>query len=97
MIKRIFWLVTGAVLAVLGLSYLKKKAAQNPQHFSADALVERSIEFFDSIKESLQGLWQGYSGGQTLNDDELEKIFINQADLKSDFDSPIKQSDISLN
>jgi hypothetical protein len=97
MIKRIFWLVFGAVLAVLGLSYLKKKAAQNPQHFSSDALIERFIVIFDSIKESLQGLWRGYSGGQALNDGELEKIFVNQTDLKSEFDSTIKPKDISLN
>ena len=39
MIKRIFWLVLGAVLAVFGLNYFKKKAAENPQQFSTDALI----------------------------------------------------------
>ncbi|MGA1366054.1 MAG: hypothetical protein ACO31T_05305, partial [Ilumatobacteraceae bacterium] len=75
MIKRIFWLVLGAVLAVFGFNYFKKKAAENPQQFSTDALIERFIVIFDSIKESVQSLWQGYSGGQALNDGELEKIF----------------------
>lgn len=97
MIKRIFWLVLGAVLAVFGLNYLKKKAAENPQQFSTDALIERFIVIFDSIKESVQSLWQGYSGGQALNDGELEKIFAKQTDLKSEFDATIKPSNISLN
>ena len=97
MIKRIFWLVLGAVLAVFGLNYFKKKADENPQQFSTDALIERFIVIFDSIKESVQSLWQGYSGGQALNDGELEKIFAKQTDLKSEFDATIKQSDISLN
>ncbi len=97
MIKRFFWVVIGAVLAVFGLNYLKKKAATNPEQFSTDALVERFIVIFDSIKESIQGLWQGFSGGQALNDGELEKIFANQNDLKSEFESTIKPSDISLN
>jgi len=96
MIKRIFWLVLGAVLAVFGLNYFKKKAAENPQQFSTDALIERFIVIFDSIKESVQSLWQGYSGGQALNDGELEKIFAKQTDLKSEFDATIKPSDISL-
>jgi len=43
MIERIFWLAFVGVLAVLGLSYLKNKTAQNTQHFSADALIERLI------------------------------------------------------
>ncbi|MGA1611737.1 MAG: hypothetical protein ACO38R_07170 [Ilumatobacteraceae bacterium] len=97
MIKRIFWLVLGAVLAVFGLNYFKKKAAENPQQFSTDALIERFIVIFDSIKESVQSLWQGYSGGQALNDGELEKIFAKQTDLKSEIDATIKPSDISLN
>ncbi len=75
MIKRFFWVLLGAVLAVLGLNYLKKKAAENPQQFSADALVEKFIVIFDAIKQSVQNLWQSYSGGQGLEDGELEKIF----------------------
>ncbi|MFM8721158.1 MAG: hypothetical protein ACKOEJ_00325, partial [Acidimicrobiaceae bacterium] len=67
------------------------------QQFSTDALIERFIVIFDSIKESVQSLWQGYSGGQALNDGELEKIFAKQTDLKSEFDATIKPSDISLN
>lgn len=97
MIKRIFWLVLGAVLAVVGLNFLKKKVAENPQQFSTDALFEKFSEIFDMIKEYVQGLWQGYSGGQTLNDRELEMIFANKTDLEPEFDSVIKPSDISLN
>lgn len=97
MIKRIFWLVLGAVLAVVGLNFLKKKVAENPQQFSTDALFEKFIEIFDMIKEYVQGLWQGYSGGQTLNDRELEMIFANKTDFEHEFDSVIKPSDISLN
>lgn len=97
MIKRIFWLVLGAVLAVVGLNFLKKKIAENPQQFSTDALFEKFIEIFDMIKEYVQGLWQGYSGGQTLNDRELEMIFANKTDFEPEFDSVIKPSDISLN
>ena len=97
MIKLFFWVLIGAVLAVFGLSYLKKKADANPQQFSTDALIEKFIEIFDLIKENVQGLWQGYSGGQALNDGELEKIFANQTDLETEFDSTIKPSDISLN
>ena len=97
MIKRIFWLVLGAVLAAVGLSFLKKKATENQQQFSTDALVEKFIEIFDVVKEYVQGLWQGYSGSQTLNDRELEKIFANKIDFEPEFDATIKQSDISLN
>ena len=97
MIKRIFWLVTGALLAALGLSYLKKKAAQNPEQFSTDALIEKFIEIFGVIKESVQSLWHGFSGGQSLNDHELEKIFADKPGFDSGFNSTIKPKDISLN
>jgi hypothetical protein len=97
MIKRIFWLVTGALLAALGLSYLKKKAAQNPEKFSTDALIEKFIEIFGVIKESVQSLWHGFAGGQSLNDHELEKIFADKPDFDSGFNSTIKPKDISLN
>ncbi|MDA2968217.1 MAG: hypothetical protein O3A62_00215 [Actinomycetota bacterium] len=97
MIKRFFWILLGVALAVFGVNYFKKKAAENPEQFSTDALIEKFIEIFDVVKEYVQGLWQGYSGSQTLNDRELEKIFVNKIDFEPEFDATIKQSDISLN
>ena len=97
MIKRFFWILLGVALAVFGVNYFKKKAAENPDQFSTDALIEKFIEIFDVVKEYVQGLWQGYSGSQTLNDRELEKIFVNKIDFEPEFDATIKQSDISLN
>ena len=97
MIKRFFWILLGTALAVFGVNYFKKKAAKNPEQFSADALIEKFIEIFDTIKESVQSLWQGFAGGQSLNDHELEKIFADKPDFDSEFDSTIKPSDVSLN
>ena len=97
MIKKIIWIVLGAALAAIGLNFLKKKAAENPQQFSTDALIEKFIEIFEVVKKYVQGFWQGYSGGQTLNDRELEKIFANKTEFEPEFDSAIKPSDISLN
>jgi len=50
MIKRFFWILLGAALAVFGVNYLKKKAAENPEQFSTDVLIEKFIEIFDAIK-----------------------------------------------
>jgi hypothetical protein len=97
MIKRFFWILLGAALAVFAVNYLKKKAAENPEQFSTDVLIEKFIEIFDAIKESVQSLWQGFAGGQSLNDHELEKIFADKPDFDSEFDSTIKPSDVSLN
>ncbi len=95
--KRFFWLIFGGALAILGLNFLKKKAAEKPQQLLTDALIEKLIEVFDVAKEYVQRLWQGYSGGQILNDRELEKIFSNKIDFEPEFDSTIKPADISLN
>ena len=97
MTKRLFWLVVGGIVAALGLSFLKKKREENPEQFSTDALVEKLVEIFAVVKEYVQGFWQGYSGDETLDEIELEKIFDTQTEFAPEFDSAIKPTDVSLN
>lgn len=101
MIKKLFWLTLGIGLAVFGCNFFKKRAAENlsqrPGSEIADMIVEKLIELFDVIKQFVRGYWQGYSGGQIVNDRELENIFANKTLFDPDADSTTRQSDISLN
>ena len=87
MIKRLFWLIVGGVATVLGLNLLKKRAEQNPEQFSTDALVEKFIEIFDRVKIIVASYWQGYLGGEKFNDVELGKIFEGKTILEAQPDS----------
>ena len=83
--------------ATLGLRFLKKKSEENPEQFSTDALVEKLIGIFAVVKGYVQGFWQAYSGDETLDEIELEKIFDTQTEFAPEFDSAIKPTDVSLN
>ena len=87
MIKRLFWLIVGGAATVLGINLLKKRAEQNPEQFSTDALVEKFIDVFDRVKFFIASYWQGYLGGEKLNDVELGKIFEGKTILEAQPDS----------
>jgi hypothetical protein len=87
MIKRLFWLIVGGAATVLGINLLKKRAEQNPEQFSTDALVEKFIDVFDRVKIFVARYWQGYFGGEKLNDVELGKIFAGKTILEARPDS----------
>ena len=87
MIKRLFWLIVGGAATVLGINLLKKRAEQNPEQFSTDALVEKFIDVFDRVKIFIASYWQGYLGGEKLNDVELGKIFEDKTILEAQPDS----------
>jgi len=87
MIKRLFWLIVGGVATVLGINLLKKRSEQNPEQFSTDALVEKFIDVFDRVKIFVASYWQGYSGGEKLNDVELGEIFEGKTILEAQPDS----------
>jgi hypothetical protein len=50
-------------------------------------LVEKFIEVFDRVKIFVARYWQGYSGGEKLNDVELGKIFEGKTILEAQPDS----------
>lgn len=95
--KKFFWLLLGIALGIFGMNVLKKRIKSDGVALDKDAIVDKAIDFFDRLKSSAQDIWQRYSGGQSLNDLELEKIFTTETARNTQFESSTDRSDISLN
>lgn len=77
MIKRLFWFLLGATAAIFGLNYIKKKADETSERFSSENVADTLTDIASSLKDYLVGLWQGLTSGESLDDEELSKIFDN--------------------
>ncbi|MEY3802078.1 MAG: hypothetical protein RLZZ51_360, partial [Actinomycetota bacterium] len=60
-----------------GLNYMKKKADETSERFSSENVADTLTDIASSLKDYLVGLWQGLTSGESLDDEELSKIFDN--------------------
>ena len=77
MTKRLFWFLLGALTAIFGLNYLKKKAQSTADRFSPENIADTLTDVAMSVKDYAVGLWQGVVSGERLDDEKLTQIFDN--------------------
>jgi hypothetical protein len=75
--KRFFWFLLGAAAAVFGINYMKKKDDGKTEMFSSENIADTLTDMAASLKDYVVGLWQGVTSGESLDDEELSKIFDN--------------------
>lgn len=77
MTKRLFWFCLGAAAAVFGINYMKKKAEDDSDAFSSENIADTMTDMIAALKKYVVALWQGVTSGESLDDEELAKIFDN--------------------
>jgi hypothetical protein len=75
MSKRLFWFCLGAAAAVFGINYMKKKVEDDSEAFSSENIADTMTDMVVALKKYIVALWQGVTSGESLDDEELAKIF----------------------
>ena len=83
MIKRLFWFLLGAISAIFGLNYMKKKAESTAERFSSENIADTLTDLATSVKDYAVGLWQGVVSGESLDEQELANYFDNTETTES--------------
>lgn len=55
----------------------EEKADETSEKFSSENVADTLTDIASSLKDYLVGLWQGLTSGESLDDEELSKIFDN--------------------
>jgi len=83
MIRRLFWFLLGAISAIFGLNYMKKKAESTAERFSSENIADTLTDLATSVKDYAVGLWQGVVSGESLDEQELANYFDNTETTES--------------
>lgn len=75
MTKRLFWFCLGAAAATFGINYMKKKVEEDSEAFSSANIADTMTDMIAALKKYVIALWQGFTSGESLDDEELAKIF----------------------
>ena len=97
MIRRLFWFLLGAISAIFGLNYMKKKAESTAERFSSENIADTLTDLATSVKDYAVGLWQGVVSGESLDEQELADYFDNTETTESNSKPHNSPTDISRN